>query len=253
LLCGFLFFYFANVVVALNFLTVSYIISVFLQRESFFCGSFMYLLLVSLVFVSITYAFIFENHSTTQNEVHTVVGFVDDNGRADSTAGSPLSPPRVTYSTFSITMSYLKINLCLAVLVVFISFGMRLVQGVGLLPAFHPYLDVALYCGGFFFYTYRVYNYRTNILLAVAMVFAILCMVCSDIHLYYYFFSSGIAVEFSSYCFLRNGGECAAAEETTYSAAAPIIFTTVTGTGSDLEAQDMSKGNAISVEATPEK
>jgi hypothetical protein len=202
--------------------------------------------------VSITYAFIFESHNTTQNEVHTIVGFVDDNGRADRTAGSPLSPPRVTYSTFSITMSYLKINLCLAVLVICICFATRLVKGVGLLPAFNPCLDVTLYCGGFFFYTSRVYNYRTNILLAVAMVFTILCMVCSDVHLSYYFFSSGIAVEFSTYCFLRNGGECAA-EETTYSAAAPIIFTTVTGTGSDLEAQDMSKGNAISVGATPVK
>jgi hypothetical protein len=58
-------------------------------------------------------------------------------------------------------MSYLKINMYLSVLAVVIGLGNVLVKHVGLdLAAYYPYLAVALYCGGFFFYTCRVFNYR---------------------------------------------------------------------------------------------
>jgi hypothetical protein len=126
-------------------------------------------------------------------------------------------------------MSYLKINLYLSVLAVVIGFGNLLVKNVGLhLAAYYPYLAVALYCGGFFFYTYRVFNYRTNILFAVAMAFIIYSMANDKDDFSY----CGIVVVAWSYSFLRYGGESAVEETADHSAAAPLAFATVTGTGS---------------------
>jgi hypothetical protein len=227
------------------FLTVDISYRSFLQRR------FDLVFLASIIFVPIAYSCIFMSHSATPNEMNTVVGFVDDDGRIDGTAGSPLSPPRVTYSKFSITMSYLKINLYLTALAVVIDFGNLLVKGVGLSPAFYPYLAVVLYCGGFFFYTYRVFNYRTNILLAFAMVFTIFSLPNPGLEIFGYMYIL-MAVESISHCFLLDGGE-STGEETSHSAGAAVVFTTVTGTGSDLEAPDVSKGGGISVGATPVK
>jgi hypothetical protein len=168
------------------------------------CG---FLLWKSIAFMLVAYRSIFASHTITPNELNTIIGFVDDNGLADSTARSPLSPPRVTYSTFSITMSYLKINMYLSVLAVVIGLGNVLVKHVGLdLAAYYPYLAVALYCGGFFFYTCRVFNYRTNVLFAVAIAFIIYSMANDKDDFSY----CGIVVVACSYCFLCYGGESAA-------------------------------------------
>jgi hypothetical protein len=200
------------------------------------CG---FLLFKSIAFMLVAYRSIFASHTITPNELNTIIGFVDDDGLADSTARSPLSPPRVTYSTFSITMSYLKINMYLSVLAVVIGLGNVLVKHVVFdLAAYYPYLANALYCGGFFFYTCRVFNYRTNILFAVAIAFIIYSMANDKDDFSY----CGIVVVACSYCFLCYGGESAAEETAEHSAAAPVAFTTVTGTESYLEAQDMSKG-----------
>ena len=208
----------------------------------------------STCFLPIAYYHIFSNHNTTTpNELNRVFGFIDDDGRMDSTAGSPLSPPRVTHSKLSIIMSYIKVNLYLCALAVAIvnPYSLSLFERVGLHLALFQYVAAGLYILGYFSYTSRVYNHQTNILLAVAIVFTVLFIAFSDGS---YFGCLWIAVEICSYYFLRHGGE-STAEVTSDSTEAPSIFTTVTGTGSDVEAQDMtmSKGGGVSGEATPVK
>ena len=224
------------------------------KRRELGIRNFMMLFYYSTCFLPIAYYHIFSNHNTTTpNELNRVFGFIDDDGRMDSTAGSPLSPPRVTHSKLSIIMSNLKVNLYLCALAVAIvnPYSLSLFERVGLHFPLFQYVAAGLYILGYFSYTSRVYNYQTNILLAVAIVFTVLSLAFSDV---YYFGCLVIAVEICSYYFLRHGGE-STAEVTSDSTEAPSIFTTMTGTGSDLEAQDMtmSKGGGVSGEATPVK
>lgn len=187
--------------------------------------------LYSLYFMPIAYYIIVENHSTTPKEDYTIIGFVDDDGGVDGTAGTLLSPPRVTYSKFWITMSYLKVNLYLVALYLAIcSISNLLITRIGHLTLVVQYLPVILYLAGFSFYTYRVFNYRTNILLTVAMLFGIPA-VLQD---FYHFVVLGTAVLAISCHFLQYGGEIVSAvEETSGAPGGPVAFTSVTGTGSD--------------------
>ena len=194
----------------------------------------------TVAFAPCAYYFIFLDHVTAPMEGYKVIGFIDDGGCVDSTSGTPLTPPRVMYSKFSITMSYLKVNLYLAVLGAAVS-------GIQYLRAKHMgyseasiILPIILFGVGFFLYTSQVFNYRTNLLLTVGALlyyFALIVFHTIGTGYFIHFFFLGCMVLYVSYHFLRYSGGNATISTVieSYSGSYSLIANTaVTGTRLDI-------------------
>lgn len=183
----------------------------------------------------VAYVSITPNHSKTPMNAYTVIGFIDDDRSVYDAEGTPLSPGRITYSRFFITMSYLKLNLYLLVLgIAVFGFDCLLFKRMGHLPVFYDYLSCLLYCVGIILYTSRVFNYRTNILVTVSMLLLLLDEAIRPIVVLKNLFYFELAVLHISYYFLQSGGGTVIVSA---AAESPTAFTTVTGTGSDLDAR----------------
>jgi hypothetical protein len=111
------------------------------------------------------YCGIFVSHSAMLKKKYNIYGFSEENAPAGSTLPSP---PRDIRSFLSITMSFLKTNLYLFVL------GLALMGIDNLLTThsiphrfFALFLCPILYFLGFFLYTYKIFHYRTNVMMLI--------------------------------------------------------------------------------------
>lgn len=206
--------------------------------------AFMPVYMSSLFTAYIAYYVIFGISSSESDKVYAVIGsnvvYYDD-GRVDSNAGTSSPSARVTQSDIDSAMeiSYMKINLQLAIL------GLVLMMGiVYFLPKDMTTLPASVICSYFIsilacfsFSIYKDFNCRTNVLMAVVVLFTIsgiLGGVYLNSYYFCHFFSLGTAVLLISFHFLRYGGEkqrpVSTAENTSDVAGSPTAFTSVTGT-----------------------
>jgi hypothetical protein len=177
------------------------------------------------------YCGIFLSHSAMLKKKYNVYGFIEENAPANASALP--SPPRDNRSFLSIAMSYWKMNLYLFVLgLALMGIDIMLTKHIGPQHIFTSFMCPILYFLGFFFYAFRVFHYRTSLLMLL------LCLqIWVIVHYVLLFCHSALLLGFIYTRMIRMAGGVAAVTSEVPSVTGASTASVETGTGSNLKTQ----------------
>jgi hypothetical protein len=182
--------------------------------------------------VCCVYCGIFLSHSAMLKEKYNAYGFIEENAPANDSALP--SPPRDNRSFLSIAMSYSKMNLYLFVLgLALMGIDIMLTKHSGPQHIFTSFMCPILYFLGFFFYAFRVFHYRTS------LIMPFLCLQIWVIVYNVFLFSPSILLlSFIYRRMIRTAAGVAAVTSDVPPVTGDSTASVETGTGSNLKTQE---------------